>query len=95
MLLLSGYNNVYAQDDQQTVNVDNTDNIEYNFQMPDMADTIKAFQALQKELDESTEGLNYEKMFAESEKDMTTSKYDRMLKSSAQMKKTQQKRYLK
>jgi TPR repeat protein len=92
MLLLSGYNNVYSQDDQQTVNVDNTDNIEYNFQMPDMADTIKAFQALQKELDESTEGLNYEKMFAESEKDMTDVEgMTELLKSSAQMKKTQQK----
>lgn len=68
-----------------------SDNIEYNFQMPDMADTIKAFQALQKELDDSTTGIDYEQMFSAAEKDMTDIEgMTELLKSSAQMKKTQQ-----
>lgn len=68
-----------------------SDNMEYNFQMPDMADTIKAFQTLQKELDDSTTGIDYKQMFSAAEKDMTDIEgMTELLKSSAQMKKTQQ-----
>lgn len=88
IFLMSFCINIYAEDNNTTTN---QENIEYNSQMPDMADTIKAFQDLQKELDENVEGLNYEQLYSAAEKDMTDiDGMNDLLKSSAKMKKTQQ-----
>lgn len=88
IFLMSFCINIYAEDNINNVN---QENIEYNSQMPDMADTIKAFQDLQKELDENVEGLNYEQLYSAAEKDMTDIEgMTDLLKSSAKMKKTQQ-----
>ncbi|MDD3923147.1 MAG: hypothetical protein PHY39_06440, partial [Endomicrobiaceae bacterium] len=58
IFLMSLYVNIYAEDIKDIDdNIINQENIEYSSQMPDMADTIKAFQNLQKELDENVEGL--------------------------------------
>ncbi|MFA6614149.1 MAG: tetratricopeptide repeat protein [Endomicrobiia bacterium] len=92
IFLMSLYVNIYAEDIKDIDdNIINQENIEYSSQMPDMADTIKAFQNLQKELDENVEGLNYEQLYSAAEKDMTDIEgMNDLLKSSAQIKKTQQ-----
>ncbi|MDD2524518.1 MAG: tetratricopeptide repeat protein [Endomicrobiaceae bacterium] len=92
IFLMSLYVNIYAEDIKDIDdNIINQENIEYSSQMPDMADTIKAFQNLQKELDENVEGLKYEQLYSAAEKDMTDIEgMNDLLKSSAQIKKTQQ-----